>query len=144
MTYSQRQAEDVATEIRACLEYSKEVTNPRGAYAILKRWYLHVSVLAPNPSRTDMHNFRGYFQALYQREETHTPGLPLATHVDPDQVNYEIPSEAEVEAAVRCLCPYRAGRHTQIRTEHFKQWGREVYSRITWRTLHGWIAGCAW
>ena len=51
-----------------------------------------MSTRAPNPSRTDMEKVRGDFQTLYQREETHTPGLPLLTHVDPAKLNDEIPS----------------------------------------------------
>ena len=43
-----------------------------------------------------MKKVRGDFQTLYQREEPHTPGLPLATHVDLDEVNNDVPSEAEV------------------------------------------------
>ena len=66
---------------------------PREAYTILKRWYRHVSVQALNPSGTDMETFRGDFYTLYQREEPHPPGLPLATHVDPEKVNDEIPLE---------------------------------------------------
>ena len=38
----------------------------------------------------------GIFHTLYQREDPHTPGLPLATHVDPAKVNDEISLEAEV------------------------------------------------
>ena len=64
---------------------------PCGAYAILKRWYLHVYAWVPNPSRTDMEKFRGNFQTLYQREDLYPLGLPLAKHVDPDKVNVKIP-----------------------------------------------------
>ena len=67
-----------------------------------------------------MEKFRGDFQTLYQKEEPYTPGLPLATHIDPAKVNYKIPSEAEMEAVVRCLRPHRAGGHTHLHTKHFK------------------------
>ena len=66
--------------------------DPRGAYDILKWWYLHASVRAPNPSCKDMDKVGGYLHTLYQMEEPHTPGLPLATHVDPAKVNDEIPA----------------------------------------------------
>ena len=88
---SRRRAKDAATDIRACLEPSPRGADPRRAYAILKRWYWNVSARAPNPSQTDMENVRGYFQTLYQREEPHPPGLPLAKHVDPDKLNDNIP-----------------------------------------------------
>ena len=81
-------------DIGACLDPSMGVADPRRAYAILKRWYRYASAQAPKPSRTDMEKFRGEFQTLYQKDETHPPGLPLDTHLDPAKVNYEIPLEA--------------------------------------------------
>ena len=70
--------------------------DPRGAYTIMKLWYRHASAQVPNPFRTDMEKVRGDFQTLYQREEPHLSDLPLATHVNPDEVSENIPSEAEV------------------------------------------------
>ena len=94
MADSQRRAEEAETEIGACLEPATGGVDPCRAYNILIRWYQHVSARAPNPSQIDMKKFRGDFQTLYQREDLHPPGLPLATHADPDKVNYEVPSEA--------------------------------------------------
>ena len=74
-----------------------------------------------------MYKVRGYFQTLYQREEPHTPVLPLATHVNPAKVNDEIPSEVEMEEAVRRLCPHRAGVNTHLRAWHFNHWQQEAY-----------------
>ena len=119
-----RQAEEAQYEIGACLETFTGGADPRGAYAILKRWNWYASARAPNPSRTDMEKVRGDFQNLYHREETHLPGLTLETHVDPDKVNDEIPPEAEVDAAVLRLCPHRAGSQNHLHTEHLKQWRR--------------------
>ena len=73
-----------------------------------------------------MEKVRGGFQTLYHREEPHHPGLPMATHFDSAEVNDEVPSEAEVEAAVIHLRLYRAGSYTKIRAEYFKQWQREA------------------
>ena len=55
------------------------------------------------------------------------PGIPLATRVEPSKMNDKVPSEAEVEAAVRRLCPHRVGGKTHLCAEHFKQWRRETY-----------------
>ena len=134
MEDSRRRAEEAATEIGVCLESSTGGTDPCGSYTILKRWYWHASVRAPNPSRTDMDNFRGDFQNLYHREEPQPPGLPLATHVYPTQFNDKIPSEADLEAAVHRLHPHRAGVHTHFRMEHFQKWRREAYSREKLKT----------
>ena len=65
---------------------------------------------------------QGDLQNLYQREEPHTLIMPLATHTEPDNLNYKVPSEAGVEAMVCRICPHRAGGHTHLRAEHFKQW----------------------
>ena len=60
-------------EIRACLEPATGGADPRGAYAILKRWYWHASARAPNTSQTDMDKVGGDFQTLYQREKSPPP-----------------------------------------------------------------------
>ena len=96
MVDSRRQGEEAATEISSCLEISTGETDPCGAYAILKFWYWHTSAWVPNPSWTNIKEVRGDFQIIYQREEPHTPVIPLATHLDPVQVNYATPSDAEV------------------------------------------------
>ena len=61
-----------------------------------------------------MEKVRGILHTLYQREDPNPPGLPVETHVDPVKVNEKIPSEAEVEAEVRCLRPHMAVRYTQL------------------------------
>ena len=45
----------------------------------------------------------------------------------PSNVNYKLPLEAEVEAAVHHLLPHLAGGHTQLRTELFKKLRMEAY-----------------
>ena len=97
---SQIQAKDSAIAMGACLEPEMGETDPRRDYAVLKHWYRHASARAPNPPQTDTEKLRGDFQTLYQQEEPHPPGLPLATHVDPAQMNNATPSEAEVEISV--------------------------------------------
>ena len=87
MEDSRRRAEEAATAIGASLEPSTGGNGPRGAYAIMKRWYQHASTRAPNYYQTDMEKIRGDLKNLYQREELHPPGLSLATHMEPAQVN---------------------------------------------------------
>ena len=120
---------EAATEINACLESSTGGAYPCRAYAILKHWYQHASARSLNLSQTDMEKVRGDFQTLYQREKTPPPGPSLSTHNEPIKVNEDIPSEAEVEAAVRRLHPHRLGGYTHLRLEHFKKWRREAYLR---------------
>ena len=111
------------------MEPSTRGLDPCREHTILKRWYWNASAQAPNPSWTDMEKVRGDFHTLYQREEPHPPGLHLAIHVDPAKAKDDIPLEAEVEAAVRRLRQHRAGGHTQLCVEHFKQWRKESYTR---------------
>ena len=44
--------------------------------------------------------------------------IPLEMHIHPVQVSDDTPIEAEVEAAVRNLQPFKAGKHTQLCEEH--------------------------
>ena len=124
---SQIRAKENAKDIRECLETSAGETDTCGAYSILKCWYRHASARAPNPSRTNMEKVRGDLQTLYQMEEPHPPGIPLAKHVDPVQVNDTNPLEAEVEEAVICLRLRKAGGNNHLRAEYFKQWLQEAY-----------------
>ena len=45
------------------------------------------------------------------------------------QVNDATPSKAEVEAAVYCMRPFKAGGQTHLLVENFKQWMQEAYPR---------------
>ena len=114
-----RRAEEATVAIEACLENSEGENDPCGVYAILICWYRYVSAQAPNSSQTYMEKFRGDLQTLYQREEPQTPDIPLTTHVDLVQVNYDNPLEAEVEVSFRCQFPFNAGRPTHLRAENF-------------------------
>ena len=62
----------------------------------MKCWYQNASARAPNPSQTNMEKFRGDSQTLYHQEDPHCPDLPLATHMEPVQVNNATPLDAEV------------------------------------------------
>ena len=88
---SQRRYEEAATVIGACLDPAEGETDPRGSYAVMKHWYRHAATWAPNPSRTDMKKVRKNLRTLYKRDKPHTPGIPLATHIYPFQVDYATP-----------------------------------------------------
>ena len=55
---------------------------------------------------------------LYQREDPYPPGRLLSTQFDPFQINYDVPSDDEVKAAVRRLRPHKSGGHTHICVYH--------------------------
>ena len=124
---SWRLAEEAVTAIGECLESSAGRTDPYRAYAVLKHCYRHASTQSPNPYYTNMEKVGRDFQPLFSRDDTHPPGLPLATHVELVQVKNATPLEAKVEAAIRCLRPLMAGGHTHLCVEHLKTWLQEVY-----------------
>ena len=74
-----------------------------------------------------MAKFARDYATLYQQEYPYPPVRLFTTHVDTFQINYYVPSEVEVEAAVRRLCPHKSGGHTHLRVEHFKALLREAY-----------------
>ena len=74
-----------------------------------------------------MAKFARDYATLYQQEYPYPPVRLFTTHVDTFQINYYVPSEVEVEAAVRRLCPHKSGGRTHLRVEHFKALLREAY-----------------
>ena len=87
MVDSQRLAKEAVTAIGACLDPPARETDPHRLYVIQRHWYRNASAWMPKPSQTNMEKFRGEFKTLYHREEQNTPGIPLATHMEPFQVN---------------------------------------------------------
>ena len=67
------------------------------------------------------------FATLYQRYYPDPLCRPLDTHIDPFQIIDEVPTESEVEEAVRHLRPHKAGSHTHLCVEHFKMWLHKAY-----------------
>ena len=94
---------------------------------MIKRWYHHTSARAPIPLQADIENFAGDYAALYRQEYPTLPGRPVQTHVTYFRVNYNVPSEADFEAAVWKLRLNKAGGRTHLRAEHFKKWMQEAY-----------------
>ena len=68
-----RQAEKATEDIVACLEPAMGNPDLRETYAVLKRWYLHASTRAPNPSQADMANVTGDYDEMYRQEEPPSP-----------------------------------------------------------------------
>jgi hypothetical protein len=58
------------------------------------------------------------YGALYQCNNP--PGEPIPVHVSPFDIDDEIPTEAEIATAVRCLKTGKAPGHTGMRAEHLK------------------------
>ena len=86
----------------------------------MKRWYLHELVRQHNPTRVDLEKVYRYYIELHHWEETSPPGIPVATHIAPFQIDNGVLTEAEVETELHCLRVNRAGTYTHMRAENFK------------------------
>ena len=67
------------------------------------------------------------YSTLYQWEDPELPVQLLDTHIDPFQIIDEVPTEAEVEAAVQCPRSLKAGGKNNLRVERFNTWICEAY-----------------
>ena len=69
----------------------------------------------------------GDYAALYWWEELTPPGRPIMKLITRLRIKGDIPTEAEVEAAVYCLRLNKLDGHMYLRAEHFNNWTREAY-----------------
>ena len=123
---SRKRSDAAATEIGVFLEPATGYTNLFREYAVLKNWYHKVSARAPNPSLCPGAQplpiqygeyCRVFSDPVPEGGAVHpllTPGNARGTF----QSNNDNPLESEVEAAVCCLCNFKAGGHTNLRAEH--------------------------
>ena len=74
LDYSQHREENSAADIGVCLELSTGDMDLNRAYSFLKRWYLHTSARAPNPSQGNMAKVTKDYATLYQWEDPYPPG----------------------------------------------------------------------
>ena len=79
---------------------------------------------APNLLWVDMAKVTREYAALYQRVDPTPPLIPVPIHVTPFRVNSNVPSEAEVLAAIKRLCLNKASGHTNLHTDNFNKWLR--------------------
>ena len=74
-----------------------------------------------------MDNVTKDYSTIYQREKNYPSGQPLTTHVDPFQINDDVPSDMEVKSAVQIHCSHKAVNHTYLCEEHFRTWLCKAY-----------------
>ena len=115
-------------------------TNLCGENAVLKPWYWYAYAWAPNPSQVNMDKVMGDFRILYQKEEPHHPGQPLATHVYHFQVNDDTPLVAE--AVVRHLQSFKVGVNAHLHVEYLKNGCMKLNMGRAQRPSLGLIGGC--
>ena len=92
------------------------------AWRVLKDWYATASDRAPKPCYESM------AKQTKEREELYTeippPGDSIPIHVEPFDLNDEVPEEVEIRAVVAKMRNGRAGGSGGIRAEHIKDWLR--------------------
>jgi len=92
------------------------------AWKRLQAWYKQASDRPPPPSRQDLRAVTAERADLYRKENP--PGDPIPVLVDPFPVSDAVPSEGEVEAAVRRLSSGKSPGPSGLRMDHLKQWLR--------------------
>ena len=78
-------------EIGACFKPTPGNIELRGAYTVIKQWYLHASARATNPYQSNISKVTEKYVALYRRENPTPPWRPVPTHVTPFRVNGDVP-----------------------------------------------------
>ena len=125
---SRRRAEQAAEEIGALMDVGPDQQpDLKGSYEVLKRWYRHATARQPKPSRQDLTKISNDYAALYTKELPSPPGVRIPSHVVPFPINDAVPDEGEIQTAVARLKTNRAGGHSHLRAEHFKDWHAQAY-----------------
>ena len=125
---SRKQSDKAVKYIGALLEEVLGTPqDPEGPFTILKWWYRHASARAPNTSYMGTEKVTGYYSTLYLWVEPTPASSLVPTHITPFKINDDVPTEVDMEVAVRDLHLNKPGGHTHLREEHFKKWLREEY-----------------
>ena len=94
--------------------------NARGAWRRMKGWYRTAATRGPPPARATLERITAEQTDLYRRVPP--PGENIPVNVDPTNIDDSVPTEDEVEEAVKKLWRNRSGGPSGIRAEHVKGW----------------------
>ena len=86
----------------------------------MKGWYKAAAKRCPPPARATLERITAEQTELYRRVPP--PGENIPVTVDPTHIDDSVPTEDEVEAAVKKLRWNRSGGPSRIRAEHVKGW----------------------
>ena len=92
----------------------------RGAWRRMKGWYKAAVTRGPPPARATLERITAEQTELYRRVPS--PGENIPINVEPTNIDDSVPTEDEVEAAVKKLRRNRAGGPSRIRAENIKGW----------------------
>ena len=94
--------------------------NAKEAWISLKGWYKAVVKRAPPPARATLERITAEWVDLYRYIPS--PGENIPVTVTPVKVNDLVPTEDEIEEAVKKLRRNRSGGALGMRAEHLKGW----------------------
>ena len=94
--------------------------NARGAWRRMKGWYKAAAKRGPPPARATLERITAEQTELYRQVPPQRENIPVT--VDPTHIDDSVPTENEIEAAVKKIRRNRLGGPSRIRTEHVKGW----------------------
>ena len=94
--------------------------NPKEAWRRLKGWYKATVNCAPLPARATLERITAEQVNLYSYVPSPGENTPVA--VKPVEVDDLVPTEDEIEEAVKKLWRNRSGGASGVRAEHLKGW----------------------
>ena len=109
-----------AARVGDAIEQELAGGNVQEAFRHLKGWYTEAAAKAPPPCYLQLERQTADREELYRRRDP--PGEPIPIHVEPFDVNDEVPPDGEIRAAVKRLSNGRAGGASSMRAEHMKEW----------------------
>ena len=86
----------------------------------MKRWYQAAAKRGPPPARDTLERITAERNELYI--QVPSPGENIPVTVEPALIDDSVPTENEIEAAVKKLRRNRSGGPSRIRAEHIKGW----------------------
>ena len=94
--------------------------NARGEWRRMQGWYRAAATRGPPHARATLERITAEQTELYRRVPP--PGENIPINVEPTNIDDSVPTEDEVEEAVKKLRQNRAGGPTGIRVENIKGW----------------------
>ena len=92
----------------------------KGAWRRMKGWYRAAVTRGPSPAQATLERITADQTELYRQVPSQGEGI--TTHVEKNTIDDSVPTEDEVEAAVKKLRRNRAGGPSRIWAENIKGW----------------------
>ena len=86
----------------------------------MKGWYRAAVTRGPSPARATLERITADQTEVYRQVPSPGEGIPI--HVERQNIDDSVPTEDEIEAAVKKLRRNRAGGPSGIRAEDIKGW----------------------